>query len=80
MKKVLFIALLGVAFTACKSEEQKLAEHMCECLETTDRAGFKKCMGDDYDKLGEYDHSDKEEHFIETLQSICPEAAEGVYL
>lgn len=73
---IIFILLL---LTSCQSEMERMAEHMCECIEQP-RNEFKDCMGEDYDKLEEYDHSDKEESFMETLNETCPEAAEGVHL
>ena len=66
-------------FASCKSEEKRMAEHMCKCIEKP-RSEFKDCMGEDYDKLEEYDHSDKEEPFMNTLNETCPEAAKGVHL
>jgi hypothetical protein len=73
---IIFTILL---LTSCLSEEERMAEHMCQCVEKP-REEFKECMGEDYNKLEEYDHSDKEDSFMETLNETCPDAAKGVHL
>ena len=69
MKKGILIAAGALLMLAsCQSEEERMAEHMCECIEKPS-SEFKECMGEDYNKLEEYDHSDKEESFMKTKKT-----------
>lgn len=67
-----FIALTALSFS-CSSDMDRLVDRTCECLEA--EAGgqrFRDCMGDDYETLGEYDHSENEKEFTLKVREQCP--------
>ena len=58
----------------------RMVDRTCECLGNAEgdisrKADFRGCMGKDYQKLGEYDHSENEKEFTMKVRAQCPKVA-----